>query len=419
VSVAPKYQIKFNAALDECTKGQSGPFGVAVSGGSDSMALLVLANAWAIENGHVLYVVTVDHQLRPDARVEAETVGDFCSTLGLPHQVLTWNGWVGRGNKAELARNARYDLMQVWAKSLRLNGLFLGHTEDDQAETLLMSIARKSGVDGLSAMRARRAHGDLVLMRPLLGFARGDLRQILTEGDISWADDPSNDDITSERIKMRHLLTDMAASGIDRSALAQVALNLQSAQSALAVVAHDAAKKMATFVGGEIHVATSAFFALPDETRFRILAHSLTWLASAQNRPRQKALLQVMDAIGLGKIATLHGCIVYPRNEHFVIAREPSALDVCDTNPEMHFDGRWRLEGPIKQGQTLSCLGESGLAACRDWRESGMSRFGAMASPAIWENAQLIAAPMVLHCPEWQLIALKDDENYFSTLLGH
>ena len=182
---------------------------------------------------------------------------------------------------------------------------------------------------------------------------------------------------------------------------------------------HDAAKKMATFVGGEIHVATSAFFALPDETRFRILAHSLTWLASAQNRPRQKALLQVMDAIGLGKIATLHGCIVYPRNEHFVIAREPSALDVCDTNPEMHFDGRWRLEGPIKQGQTLSCLGESGLAACRDWRESGMSRFGAMASPAIWENAQLIAAPMVLHCPEWQLIALKDDENYFSTLLGH
>jgi len=431
VSVTAKIQEKFNRALDECagectdkytgkyTGGQRGPFGVAVSGGSDSLALLILTQAWAQERREDLHVVTVDHQLRPESRAEALGVADFCAKRGLPHQILTWGGWDGQGNKAEAARDARYGLMQEWAKSQGITGLLLGHTQDDQAETFLMALARKSGVDGLSAMANRRPYRGIVLMRPLLSFARDGLREMLVACAVPWVDDPSNDDARAERIKMRHLLTQMAAAGVDRPAMVQVVQNLQSAQTALAHFAHDTARDLIHFVGGEIHVDLAKFLALPDETRFRLLAHVLTWLASAQNRPRQKSLKTALITVKSGQIVTLHGCVIYPCKDTLIVAREAAAIAPEKARENQIYDRHWRIIGPIKQGYRLAPLGNLGLAHCPQWRSSGMSRFGAMASPALWENHQLIAAPMLGLRNGWQITALKDAEVFFSGLLGH
>ena len=129
--------------------------GVAVSGGSDSLALLHAARAWGV----VVEAVTVDHGLRPEAAEEAAYVAEVCRGLGVPHSVLRWEGWDGRGNLQDQARQNRYALIAGWAEARRLRSVALGHTMDDQAETLLMRLAREAGVEGLVVHAARLREG--------------------------------------------------------------------------------------------------------------------------------------------------------------------------------------------------------------------------------------------------------------------
>src|SRR5262249_6924657 len=144
--------------------------GVAVSGGPDSLALLLLVAA--ARPGQV-EAATVDHGLRSEAHEEAATVGRWCGGLGVPHAILTAR-WTEVPETAiqERARAQRYGLLGFWAKERGLAALATGHQADDQAETLLMRLARGSGVRGLAGMRPRSvAPGSHVrLIRPLLGW---------------------------------------------------------------------------------------------------------------------------------------------------------------------------------------------------------------------------------------------------------
>ena len=168
-----------------------GAIGVAVSGGSDSMALLVLADAFAKKHGFSIQAATVDHGLRAEAGEEAAKVASFCAERAIGHTTLHWSDWDGSGNVQSEARQARYGLLTQWAVSQKINVVLLGHTMDDQAETFLMGLARGSGVDGLSGMPVLK---DRLFRRPLLEIKRTDLRRMLEEQDIGWSDDPSNDD---------------------------------------------------------------------------------------------------------------------------------------------------------------------------------------------------------------------------------
>ena len=125
--------------------------GVAVSGGSDSMALLHLMHEFCQINKIELQAVTVDHRLRPEAAQEAAHVARQCAEMGLPHDTLIWQDWSGEGNLQNAARNARYHKMACWAGTRGIDTIAVGHTADDQAETVLMRLARRSGVDGLLA----------------------------------------------------------------------------------------------------------------------------------------------------------------------------------------------------------------------------------------------------------------------------
>ena len=109
--------------------------GIAVSGGSDSMALLVSSHEWASSEGIPISAVTVDHRLRPDAKGEAQMVADFCAAREIRHDVIKWDGWDGSGNLQARAREARYALIADWALGAGVDTVALGHTQDDQAET--------------------------------------------------------------------------------------------------------------------------------------------------------------------------------------------------------------------------------------------------------------------------------------------
>ena len=187
-------------------RGALPAFGVAVSGGGDSVALLLLARDWAARAGRAVEAVTVDHGLRPGSAGEAAEVAALCARIGVPHDVLAWRGWDGNGNLQDNARRARRSLIADWARSRDVGAVALGHTLDDQAETLVMRLARGSGVDGLAAMAAESRAEGIVWLRPMLGLRRADLRAWLMAEGVGWAEDPSNEDEGFARVRVRRAL---------------------------------------------------------------------------------------------------------------------------------------------------------------------------------------------------------------------
>ena len=177
--------------------------GLAVSGGSDSVAMLHLAIDWAQKNSVTPHVITINHQLRTEAKAEAEWVKNHCTALGVACDSRLWSDHPARGNLQQNARKARRRLIADWAKSLGIKQVLLGHTMDDQAETFLLRLARGSGVHGLSAMATKSHANGLEWLRPLLGIRRAALRDYLCENNLSWLNDASNHNTRFDRIKMR------------------------------------------------------------------------------------------------------------------------------------------------------------------------------------------------------------------------
>lgn len=186
---------------------------VAVSGGGDSLALLLLLAEWTSARGKKLSVMTVDHGLREAALGEALYVGSFCRRLGVSHRILSWDGSKPVSGLANAARAARYELMAAHCAHRGVKALVLGHTRDDQAETVLMRLRRKAGGNrGLSGMAGETLFSPsplvaVKLFRPLLGVSRADLRLFLSQENVRWVDDPTNEDMSYERVRVRHMLT--------------------------------------------------------------------------------------------------------------------------------------------------------------------------------------------------------------------
>lgn len=185
---------------------------VAVSGGSDSIAMLLLASAWAGHFGANLQVVTVDHGLRPEAAAEAAFVSGVSEGLNLPHITIAWEGIKPESGISNAARNARYQLLEEFAQDMGAKTVLVGHTANDQAETLLMRNARDEndaqsrGLSGIAPVMLLPERVKLV--RPLLDVTRKDLREYLKQVNQSWIEDPSNMDEAYERVRVRNALGD-------------------------------------------------------------------------------------------------------------------------------------------------------------------------------------------------------------------
>jgi tRNA(Ile)-lysidine synthase len=376
--------------------------GVAVSGGGDSVAALVLAvEVLGADN---VAAVTVDHGLRAEAAAEAAQVASLCARLGVDHQILRWSGPEG-GNLQDAARQARLDLIGGWARGY-VDAVVLGHTLDDQAETVLMRLARGSGVDGLSAMaEARRAQGVLWL-RPFLTVPREALRDVLRARDVAWVEDPSNSDSRFQRVRTRAALVALAPLGIDAQGLAETAHRMRRARQALEQQTTEALHAYARDEAGTV-LLDKAALALPPEIRDRVFAHLLMALSGSWHRPRLDALHRVIEAQG-----TLMGCVLVDEGAHLRLYREARAVAALETPATELWDGRWTAQGP--GSGVIRALGENGLAQLSaqakagihpHWRETGLSQAILLATPAIWHDEALIAAPLAFWPQKWHLSA--------------
>jgi tRNA(Ile)-lysidine synthase len=394
---------------------------VAVSGGGDSTALLYLLHELAQEYLFELSAVTVDHGLRPEAVREVAHVAARCAELRIEHHVLRWRDWDGSGNQQDAARRARYTLMTDWAKAQQVQTVALGHSLDDQAETVLMRLARCAGVDGLTAMVPRRIRSGVVWIRPLLESRRADLRTYLKQKGVRWCDDPSNTDARFDRIKAREALALLAPLGLTAEHLGQVAFNMARARDALDWQTFLEARKMVQVNAGAVVIDWRGYRTLPDEIARRMLVNALQWVSSAEYPPRRRAVFGVIDALKRAPTATLEGCMLRRVDDRLWIFREYQAVRDERAMPDVLWDGRWVLEhaGDIAGRIECAALGEAGLLACPDWRTTGLPRDLLLASPAVWSGDSLVAAPLAGKKNGWSARIANGEDAFFAALLSH
>ena len=372
------------------------------------MALLALCLSSDLQ----VWVVTVNHGLRPEAADEAAMVAQFCAERDIAHDTLTLSGLTPGPGVAARARDARYTAISEWAHQRGVPVVLLGHTQDDQAETVLMRLARGSGADGLAAMAPARDWNGLLWMRPLLEMTRADLRSWLTERAILWIDDPTNDDLTQDRVRMRRAMPGLAELGLTRERLAATARTM-TRQSA---VLHDAgnalaAKALRHGTLGEIYLDPAALRAALPDTALRVLADALLEVSSARYRPRLDALDQLLAALTADGFsgATLSGCTLSPQQDRIAVCREPAAVPpVRVLVGRQMWDTRWQIETTETADLWVAPLGKVGLQAATaalrsmptpppiDWRAAPSAAKRAV--PALFTQqraapATLIAVP--------------------------
>jgi len=386
---------------------------LAVSGGSDSTALMALMAEWIARTGRSFAsctVLTVDHRLRPGSAAEADAVARQASALGLGHAILVWQGDKPASGLQVAARRARYRLMADYALAHDIGLIVTAHTEDDQAETLLMRLARGSGLDGLGAMAPLAPLQDgepLLIARPLLEVPKARLQAYLRRRGIGWIEDPSNASPIFERVRLRAAKSALEGIGLTPGMLSLSARRLRQVRAALDRWVADVLDPRAGIV--EVHpcgffdVDRSKLTALPDEIVSRVFAHAV----AAAGGAGQPVPLAGVEAI-LAELAstptgawTLARARVAAAPERLLIEREPGrdALPTLLLVPGSVavWDGRFRVstghrcEGAVE----VRALGVEGVRELRA-RVDVATRLpvaSLRATPSFWRGIDLLAVP--------------------------
>ncbi len=267
-------------------------FGICVSGGADSLALLMLARS-ALPS---VTAATVDHGLRHESSAEAHFVGALCDQISVHHDILLLDT-PREGNISDWARVERYKLLRAWAKTRGIQSLLTAHHADDQLETMLMRLNRGSGVGGLAGVRERNDG----LIRPLLGWRKIELEAIVAACGVVAVDDPSNRDDQYDRARLRKSIH--GVDWLDPVAASRSAVALAEADDALAWSAQALFNEYAK---GDETALTFSAPSLPRELGRRVVVHCLR-VINPQADPRGAALDRLLMALQDEGVMTISG----------------------------------------------------------------------------------------------------------------
>jgi tRNA(Ile)-lysidine synthase len=322
---------------------------VAVSGGSDSMALLRLCGSLALVHGTSLTALTVDHGLRPESEAEADRVGRWSAAAGIEHVKLRWQGNKPATGLQAAAREARYDLLAGWCAGNGLDAIFTGHTLDDQAETVVMRSRRSQSPHSLASIWPEMVWQGVPVVRPLIGVTRTVLRQYLQAIGQPWIDDPSNENEKFERVRVRRML---ASTGIE--ALANRAATAQSQVRALTAQGEDWLSKFADQSSlGFLALDRDKFAELTLLVRCEVLRRALAYVSPSTRVPladvERLAQWVVQPEFGGQQRRTLAGTLFAKRQRHILVAREwarISSLGIVPESGRLPWDGRFGITAP-------------------------------------------------------------------------
>ena len=370
-----------------------------LSGGSDSLALACLLRAWARARGGRVTALVVDHGLRRESRAEARAVARQAADMDLEAVVLTWSGDKPEANVQAAARDARHALLRDWCAKRGVLHLALGHQRDDQAETLLLNLARGSGLDGLAAMAPLVETPQVRVLRPLLAVPRARLQARTRTENLDWLEDPSNRDPRFDRVRLRAALADLAGEDLIDRRLAATAGQLGRARAAVeAAVAGLLARAAELRCDGSLRLDLAILAEAPEEVALRALARVLTTVGGADYPPRFERLERLHRRLAAADFggATLGGCRLGPRRGVIsLVTREAAKAERLTLAPGAQglWDGRfaYRLGKPRAGGRVLE-LGPLG----NEWRGLGLegpkAPVGIRASLPAFRDADGLAA---------------------------
>ena len=368
--------------------------GLAVSGGSDSLAMLYICNDWAQKNKVKLHCLTVDHKLRSESAKEAELVANHCSGLGINHEIVEWKheGNIS-GNLSDSARSARYKLIDKWRKELSF--VLVGHTKNDQIETFFMNLKRGSGIEGLKGMPLsfKRPEGYFVL-RPLIHSSRESLQQVLQEKNINWVSDPSNLNEDFERISQRKTWEILKSKGFSESRIELSVAHMRRAHDALKQMLPIHFKQIGKQELTDLLWDYNAFIALPEEFKLRLLSSAIMWNGNLHYRPRLKAVLDVLKNIMQKKTAVLGGAIFYHHAGKIRMTTEFKSLENNTVNCSLGsvWRNNWEVKRAIKDGY-IAPIGITGNNQLSKKQKSSMPYRSRIIQPGIFLKGKLLVAP--------------------------
>jgi tRNA(Ile)-lysidine synthase len=309
---------------------------LAVSGGPDSTALMILAAQWrdSLKTKPKFVAVTVDHALRKESKAEAAAVARLARKLGIAHRTLRWTGRKPKTGLQEAARLTRYRLLGNAARKAGATHILTAHTVDDQSETVLIRMSRGSGLSGLAAMqRISVAPQDekLFVVRPLLEIPKARLIATLHAAGIPYADDPSNRDPRFTRARLRGLMHLLAEEGLDAARLARLARRLKRADIAIEQAVDRAAADLFVELPGAPAVAIESrrFADLPAEVALRLLGRAMAGVGSegpvelGKLEALKTALDEAQNTAESRFRRTLAGAIVTLKDPRILVERAP------------------------------------------------------------------------------------------------
>jgi tRNA(Ile)-lysidine synthase len=302
---------------------------LAVSGGPDSVALMLLAARWSLRGERAVAVASVDHGLREGSRAEAEQAGAWARALGFEHHLLTWEGEKPATRLQERAREARYALLAECAKRINASAIVTAHHADDQAETILFRLTRGSGVAGLAGMAVETTVGGVKLLRPLLGLRKAALEAHCAAAGQAFLRDPSNANEMFARVKLRALGATLRAQGLDAEALLRLGARAARAEEALRCCAARALREAALARDEhETRLDGAALRALPQEILQRVIAAEILRV-TGEPRLRlerlERAARVLGEALSSNSAAriTLAGAVLSADGHSLVLRRAP------------------------------------------------------------------------------------------------
>tara|TARA_Y200000002_G_scaffold322735_1_gene283460 strand:- start:428 stop:1450 length:1023 start_codon:yes stop_codon:yes gene_type:complete len=299
-------------------------FLIAVSGGSDSLALTALAMAYTSENKSKFFYVLVDHKLRKNSSQEAQSVKRLLKKHKVTLYILKNKKMIKKNIQSE-ARKIRYNLLASFCKNKKINTILTAHNLEDQVETFFIRLSRGSGLDGLSSMKKiSKIQGSIKLMRPLLDFKKNKLTRISKVIFGKYYKDPTNKNTKYLRIRIRNLKKTLERTGINYDQVIRSIKNLASSRDTLEQYFEKIYRGIVSKGNKKIMIDLNIFNRINQEMKMRVFKKAINESNKAYYFTRSKKIFNLIDQIQMKKNTklTLGGCIISREKNRIVLSKE-------------------------------------------------------------------------------------------------
>ena len=299
-------------------------FIVGVSGGPDSLALAFFSKIYSLENRLNVKFLIVDHKLRAESTKEAKQVKKTLKKFFINCEILTWKGKKPKNNIQSLARKKRYSLLISKCKKFRIKNILLAHHQDDLFENFFIRILRGSGLKGLTSFDEKTKFNDVNILRPLINQKKDDVLFVSKFVFNFFINDPSNNDMKFQRIRVRKLISELKKEGLDRRKFANTIKNLKSSEAVINFFVNKNIKKNSFFSKKNGFILNQDFFSQPYEVIFRSLSDLIKLTGKKYYPVRGRKLDKIIDQISQKSFLklTLGGCIIKKVNQTVIISKE-------------------------------------------------------------------------------------------------